>query len=94
MLGPRSLTSEQLSHIEQRKCGSFGGIRPAGMSLKIAVPEISALSVRMLEIVEPLIDDIRLRTDSTIKIEGFDPGSERTLAAWLRHASRTDWSIY
>jgi hypothetical protein len=29
------------------------------MSLKIAVPEISALSVRMLEIVEPLIDDIR-----------------------------------
>jgi len=22
--------------------------------------------------------------------EGFDPGSERTLAAWLRHASRTD----
>ncbi len=43
----------------------------------------------MLEIVEPLIDDIRLRTDSTIKIEGFDPGSERTLAAWLRHASRT-----
>ena len=48
----------------------------------------------MLEIVEPLIDDFRLRTDSTIKIEGFDPGSERTLAAWLRHASRTDWSIY
>ena len=28
--------------------------------------------------------------DSTIQIEGFDPGSERTLAAWLRHASRTD----
>src|ERR1041385_8611003 len=24
-----------------------------------------------------------------IKIEEFDPGSERTLAAWLRHASRT-----
>jgi len=23
------------------------------------------------------------------KIEGFDPGSERTLAAWIRHASRT-----
>ena len=22
------------------------------------------------------------------KIEGFDPGSERTLAAWIRHASR------
>ncbi len=22
--------------------------------------------------------------------EEFDPGSERTLAAWLRHASRTD----
>ena len=22
-------------------------------------------------------------------IEGFDPGSERTLAAWIRHASRT-----
>ena len=27
--------------------------------------------------------------DSTIKFEEFDPGSERTLAAWLRHASRT-----
>jgi hypothetical protein len=24
--------------------------------------------------------------------EEFDPGSERTLAAWLRHASRTDTS--
>jgi len=32
--------------------------------------------------------------DSTIQTEGFDPGSERTLAAWLRHASRTDGSIY
>jgi len=21
-------------------------------------------------------------------LEGFDPGSERTLAAWIRHASR------
>ena len=30
------------------------------------------------------------KVDSTIQIEGFDPGSERTLAAWLRHASRTD----
>jgi len=29
----------------------------------------------------------------TIKIEEFDPGSERTLAAWLRHASRTDHPI-
>ena len=25
-----------------------------------------------------------------IKSEEFDPGSERTLAAWLRHASRTE----
>ena len=25
-------------------------------------------------------------------LEEFDPGSERTLAAWLRHASRTDLS--
>ncbi len=24
--------------------------------------------------------------------EGFDPGSERTLAAWIRHASRTNAS--
>jgi hypothetical protein len=29
--------------------------------------------------------------ESTIQIEEFDPGSERTLAAWLRHASRTDY---
>ena len=34
-----------------------------------------------------------LVTDSTIQLEGFDPGSERTLAAWLRHASRTNYSI-
>ena len=26
--------------------------------------------------------------------EGFDPGSERTLAAWIRHASRTNpWGL-
>ena len=24
----------------------------------------------------------------------FDPGSERTLAAWIRHASRTDVAIH
>ncbi len=29
------------------------------------------------------------RAISRIKSEEFDPGSERTLAAWLRHASRT-----
>ena len=34
--------------------------------------------------------DASAKADSTIQIEGFDPGSERTLAAWLRHASRTD----
>ncbi len=39
---------------KQRKCSSFGGIRPAGMSLKISSTRNSALSVRMLEIVEPL----------------------------------------
>jgi hypothetical protein len=31
---------------------------------------------------------------STIQIEEFDPGSERTLAAWLRHASQTGYVIY
>ncbi len=25
-----------------------------------------------------------------LSFEGFDPGSERTLAAWIRHASRTN----
>ena len=29
-------------------------------------------------------------SDVTKKTEEFDPGSERTLAAWLRHASRTE----
>ncbi len=38
--------------------------------------------------------DASAKADSTIQIEGFDPGSERTLAAWLRHASRTDSLIY
>ena len=35
-----------------------------------------------------LASGVRERT----KTEEFDPGSERTLAAWLRHASRTDVS--
>ena len=46
--------------------------------------------------VEPFLDDIppfllsqESMGDSTNQFEGFDPGSERTLAAWLRHASRT-----
>ena len=29
-----------------------------------------------------------VRRDQNISSEGFDPGSERTLAAWMRHASR------
>jgi hypothetical protein len=54
----------------------------------------SALSVRMPMKVLSLIEDIRrIRRDQRYKFEGFDPGSERTLAAWLRHASRTDYLI-
>ena len=30
--------------------------------------------------------------ESIDQLEEFDPGSERTLAAWLRHASRTDYA--
>src|SRR5258706_493624 len=30
----------------------------------------------------------RLLSGFAIHFEGFDPGSERTLAAWIRHASR------
>ena len=58
----------------------------------------SALSMRS-ECVEPF-DDSPLRFlakagagESIIKLEEFDPGSERTLAAWLRHASRTDCAL-
>ena len=40
-----------------------------------------------------LIETISASADSTNQTEGFDPGSERTLAAWLRHASRTDHAI-
>ena len=36
----------------------------------------------------------RAATVSQILFEEFDPGSERTLAAWLRHASRTGWTSY
>src|ERR1700687_6154645 len=32
----------------------------------------------------------RLRLSIRTHFEGFDPGSERTLAAWIRHASRTN----
>ena len=31
--------------------------------------------------------------ESIDQLEEFDPGSERTLAAWLRHASRTDYAL-
>src|SRR4029077_20370571 len=30
------------------------------------------------------------RRGGALTFEGFDPGSERTLAAWIRHASRTN----
>ncbi len=49
---------------------------------------ISALSVRYTRSVEPTT--ARRQAGSPSQTEGFDPGSERTLAAWLRHASRTD----
>ena len=32
--------------------------------------------------------DLRFQSSGKQQIEGFDPGSERTLAAWIRHASR------
>ena len=56
----------------------------------------SALSVRDAKVLSLIFDDDLRRGNaeevSTILSEGFDPGSERTLAAWLRHASRTDRS--
>ena len=33
---------------------------------------------------------IRRKAGSPKTFEGFDPGSERTLAAWIRHASRAN----
>ena len=73
--------------------GSESAVPAAGYAPRRELKELpffnSALSVRMPESVEPSFDENRLRAGSTIKIEGFDPGSERTLAAWLRHASRT-----
>ena len=46
----------------------------------------STLSVRnvSIELLTIPISDI----ESIDQLEEFDPGSERTLAAWLRHASR------
>jgi hypothetical protein len=50
----------------------------------------STLSVRnvSIELLTIPISDI----ESIDQLEEFDPGSERTLAAWLRHASRTDYA--
>ena len=31
----------------------------------------------------------RIKMSTLLNYEGFDLGSERTLAAWIRHASRT-----
>ena len=51
----------------------------------------STLSVRnvSIELLTIPISDI----ESIDQLEEFDPGSERTLAAWLRHASRTDYAL-
>jgi hypothetical protein len=58
---------------------------------------VSALSVRDAKVLSLIFDDDlwsgNAKEVSTILSEGFDPGSERTLAAWLRHASRTDHLI-
>ena len=50
----------------------------------------STLSVRNVSI--ELLTDSCLITESIDQLEEFDPGSERTLAAWLRHASRTNYA--
>ncbi len=45
---------------------------------------------------KPLVENLTARDREVpgvwkrVQTEEFDPGSERTLAAWLRHASRTD----
>ena len=61
-----------------------------GLTNVCVVTLYSALSVRHTRSVEPSTTKTA-SADSTIQTEGFDPGSERTLAAWLRHASRTDY---
>ena len=46
---------------------------------------------RMQSVDSVALGNLGYRVDrQTIKIEEFDPGSERMLTAWLRHASRTN----
>jgi hypothetical protein len=71
----------------QQKCGSRGNLCVITVSLKTVFNLSSALYVLSLIRRYPFF------ADSTKQFEGFDPGSERTLAAWLRHASRTNWPI-
>ena len=63
-----------------------------GLTNVCVVALYSALSVRYTRSVEPSKTKTA-SADSTIQTEGFDPGSERTLAAWLRHASRTNLMV-
>jgi hypothetical protein len=52
------------------------------------------VAVRLVKFFESQTDNGRLNSKKaavrrlTKTFEGFDPGSERTLAAWIRHASR------
>ncbi len=74
---------------EQRKCGGRDGIRPDRPFTMKCVFYFCIFGANILKVLS-LNCQISASADSTSQTEGFDPGSERTLAAWLRHASRTD----
>jgi hypothetical protein len=56
-------------------------------SLKIRVT-LECLESEVAPFGGPSVFKTKDKVSIKTSIEGFDPGSERTLAAWIRHASR------
>ena len=71
----------------------FGGYHPpTGLDVEQSTAGFgSALRVIFIPSIAAQTPE-KSRGESLVQIlfEGFDPGSERTLAAWIRHASRAN----
>ena len=87
-----SLLPRPLRHLHVSQCRSEREELPS-VARRFDVSErnhqrVDASGRQFHSMISPIREQSRVGL-STKKSEEFDPGSERTLAAWLRHASRT-----
>ncbi len=71
--------------IDREDRSEFQAAWPLLVCMLVAVDP--ALSVRLMGPARYGLRAVREDPEAAL-LEGFDPGSERTLAAWIRHASR------